>query len=135
MNMLAKSTHIVIKNASINSEYKVTLICIFYCHLAPTSAPLSQVDSVMPFSITVNWIEIPCSERNGKIGYNLTLCLTFILRAGCVHYITNNTTLIITELTPRTRYTISIRGFTLVNNRTLNGIASQIETQTAVIDS
>ena len=135
MNMLAKSTHIVIKNASINSEYKVTLICIFYCHLAPTSAPLLQVVSVMPLSITVNWTEIPCSERNGKIGYNLTLCLSVFPRAGCVHYITNNTTLIITELTPRTRYTISIRGFTLVNNRTLNGIASQIETQTAVIDS
>ena len=57
--MLAKSTHIVIKNASINSEYKVTLICIFYCHLAPTSAPLLQVVSVMPLSITVNWTEIP----------------------------------------------------------------------------
>ena len=89
--------------------------CTFTCclHAAPTGIPaLISFSDVNLTSITLQWTELPCSDRNGQItGYTVEYSST----SPPPHTNTvtvsgpSNTRLVVSGLLPRTNYTFSVK--------------------------
>ena len=81
-------------------------------HSAPSGipGPLSFSD-VNLTSITVQWTELPCSDRNGEItGYTVEYSSTTPPHTNTVTVSGSSTTrLVVGGLLPRTSYTFSVR--------------------------
>ena len=61
-------------------------------------------------SITVQWGEVPCRERNGMItGYSVWYSSTQPAYNNTVNVSGDNRTLVVGGLLPRTSYTFSVR--------------------------
>ena len=82
---------------------------LYIIHLAPSGIPGSlDFSDVNLTSITVQWTELPCSERNGEItGYTVEYSSTSPSHTGMVSV--SGLTTVVGGLLPRTSYTFSVR--------------------------
>jgi hypothetical protein len=81
-------------------------------HTAPSGIPGSiSFSDVNVTSITVQWTELPCSDRNGEItGYAVEYSSTVPPHTNTVTVSSStNTRLVVGGLTPRTSYTFKVR--------------------------
>ena len=81
-------------------------------YIAPSGIPQSlSLSAVNLTSITVQWTELPCSDRNGEItGYTVEYSSTRPPHTGTVTVSGSSTTrLVVGGLLPRTNYTFSVR--------------------------
>ena len=90
---------------------------------APTGAPdgISEV-SVTANSITVQWGEVPCIDRNGEItGYTVEVTLSgMVVATENVDGSAREGT--VTGLTPATAYTVTVAAFNSVGTGPFSGI-------------
>ena len=80
---------------------------LFMVLLAPSGSPESvSFASITLTSITVQWTEVPCSDRNGEItGYTVEYSSTnTIILSG-----SSSRELVVSGLLPHTSYTFSVR--------------------------
>ena len=97
----------------------------FFLSTAPSGIPQSIIFSdVNLTSITVQWTELPCSDRNGEItGYTVEYSSTTPPHHTDTVTVfgPSNTRLVVGDLLPRTSYTFSVRaqGATATRSRTL----------------
>ena len=84
----------------------VTTLCFFALPTAPSGIPGSIMFSDINLtSITVQWTELPCSDRNGEItGYTVEYDSMTIPVSG-----SNSRILVVGGLLPRTSYTFRVR--------------------------
>jgi hypothetical protein len=70
-------------------------------------------------SITIQWTELPCSDRNGEItGYIVEYNSTTPPHANTVTVSgSSNTRLVVSDLLPRTNYSFSVRAQGAANAR------------------
>ena len=99
----------------------VTISNMYYLHAAPSGIPGSlNFSDVNLTSITVQWTELPCSDRNGEItGYTVEYSSTTppphtntVTVSG-----SSNTRLVVGGLLPRTSYNFSLRAQGAANTR------------------
>ncbi len=89
--------------------------------IAPTTAPKPRLISKTPISLTVAWDEIPCSMRNGRIkGYVFTLYSVMGQVINSIPQLRSNN-IRITNLIPRSMYSIEVTAYTELNSRSLFG--------------
>ena len=85
---------------------------MFLMSAAPSGIPDSiSFNDVNLTSITIQWTELPCSDRNGEItGYTVEYSSTTPLHTNTVTVSGSSTTrLVVVGLLPRTNYTFSVR--------------------------
>ena len=104
-------------NSVATPEYMVGLVQ-YVLSAAPSGIPASiSFSGVNLTSITVEWTELPCSERNGEItGYTVEYGSMMATVSD-----PSNRRLVVGGLLPRTRYTFSVRaqGAAMARSRTV----------------
>ena len=107
----------ILRNSVSAHEYVVGLIQ-YLIFAAPSGIPASiSFSGVNLTSITVQWTELPCSERNREItGYIVEYGSTMATVSD-----PSNRRLVVGGLLPRTRYTFSVRalGAAMSKSRTV----------------
>ena len=110
-NTLTSGEKLVLRNCQQHLLYVHT-----YVRHTMFSAP-SGIPGVLSFSnvnltsITVQWTELPCSDRNGEItGYTVEYSSARPPHADAINVSGSSTTrLVVNGLLPRTNYTFSVR--------------------------
>ena len=91
---------------------------------APTDSPMPREGTVTAISITIQWGELPCLERNGEItGYIVearisgTRIITVNINDGSAREAT------VSELTPSTEYTVTLQAVSSAGSGPIRSIA------------
>ena len=90
---------------------------------APTDSPMPREDTVKAISITIQWGEVPCLDRNGEItGYIVEARINgTLIRTVNVNGDAREAT--VSGLTPSTEYTVSLQPVNSAGSGPIRSIA------------